>query len=198
MVDASGYVVMDVETNGLDEERDDLLSISVYVPDEGRTYDRFLPLEMQAALSPDATRVNGISEEDLAGREPLSQAEVDELLEGWHMGERVVLTFSGTGFDERFLKRYMERHGLSGFARMRFLDIKSLVCRFGERGPRASKDNLCHAFGIGGVRETHTSANDCLLEWRLFQAMGGLPVVVAGDVVYRCERVGELPHPAVR
>ena len=35
MVDASGYVVMDVETNGLDVEADDLLSVSVYVPDEG-------------------------------------------------------------------------------------------------------------------------------------------------------------------
>jgi DNA polymerase III epsilon subunit-like protein len=198
MVDPSDYVVLDVETNGLDEERDDLLSISVYVPDEGRTYDRFLPLERQAKLSPDAARVNGITEEDLAGREPLSQVEVDELLEGWHVGERTVLTFSGSGFDERFLRSYMESHGLTGYSQVKFLDIKSMVCRLGEGHSRASKDNLCRAFGISGVSEIHTSANDCLLEWRLFEAMDGLPVVVAGDVVYCCERVGELPHPAVR
>lgn len=198
MVEPSEYVVLDVETNGLDEERDDLLSISVYVPDEGRTYDRFLPLEMNSVLDRDATRVNGITESDLAGKEPLSQSEVNELLDEWHMGERTVLTFSGTGFDERFIGRYMESHGLIGFEKMRFLDIRTLVCIVDKGRSGASKDRLCRAFGIDGVRDTHTSANDCLLEWRLFEAMGGNPVLVADGVVYRCERAGEMPHPSVR
>lgn len=40
------YVVLDVETNGLKSKEDDLLSISIYKPDDGRTYDRFLPLDL--------------------------------------------------------------------------------------------------------------------------------------------------------
>jgi DNA polymerase III epsilon subunit-like protein len=192
MVDPSEYVVLDVETNGLDAEGDDLLSISVYVPDEGRTYDRFLPLERNAALDPEATRVNGITDELLAGREPLTQAEVDELLDGWHMGDRTVLTFSGNGFDERFLRRYMEDHGLEGCERMRFLDIRSLVWRVGDARGRASKDNLCRALGIDGVRDTHTSANDCLLEWKLFQAMGGEGLLLVGSEVYTISHAGSL------
>ena len=40
------YVVLDVETNGLSSLRDDLLSISIYKPDDGELYDRFLPLEL--------------------------------------------------------------------------------------------------------------------------------------------------------
>lgn len=35
------YVVLDVETNGLSSLRDDLLSISIYKPDDGKMYDRF-------------------------------------------------------------------------------------------------------------------------------------------------------------
>lgn len=192
MVDPSEYVVLDVETNGLDERWDDLLSISVYVPNEGRSYDRFLPLEMNAALDPGATRVNGITQADLAGKGPLSQAEVDDLLEGWHLGDRTVLTFSGTAFDERFLRCYMERHGLAGFGRMRFLDIKSRVHRIGGGGARASKDNLCRALGIDGVRDMHTSANDCLLEWRLFEAMGGEGLLLVGSEVYTISHAGSL------
>ena len=33
MIDSSKFVVLDVETNGLSSERDDLLSISIYKPD---------------------------------------------------------------------------------------------------------------------------------------------------------------------
>lgn len=39
------YVVLDVETNGLHSEQDDLLSISIFHPDFNEYYDRLLPLE---------------------------------------------------------------------------------------------------------------------------------------------------------
>ena len=35
------YVVLDVETNGLRSKEHDLLSISVYKPDDGKEYNRF-------------------------------------------------------------------------------------------------------------------------------------------------------------
>ena len=41
-INAKDYVVLDVETNGLSSLRDDLLSISIYKPDDKKTYDRFL------------------------------------------------------------------------------------------------------------------------------------------------------------
>lgn len=45
-VNANDYVVLDVETNGLSSIRDDLLSISIFKPDDNKIYDRFLPLEL--------------------------------------------------------------------------------------------------------------------------------------------------------
>ena len=45
MIDSSKYVVLDVETNGLSSENDDLLSISIYKPDDQKIFNKFLPLE---------------------------------------------------------------------------------------------------------------------------------------------------------
>ena len=65
------YVVLDVETNGLSSLRDDLLSISIYKPDDGELYDRFLPLELAKKVF--TTHINGITKNDLKGAIPLEQ-----------------------------------------------------------------------------------------------------------------------------
>ena len=38
-IDSKKYVVLDVETNGLSSLENDLLSISLYKPDDGKSYD---------------------------------------------------------------------------------------------------------------------------------------------------------------
>ena len=40
--DPTKYVVFDVETNGLKSKECDLLSISIYKPDDGKEYNKFL------------------------------------------------------------------------------------------------------------------------------------------------------------
>ena len=57
------YVVLDVETNGLSSIKDDLLSISIYKPDDGKIYDRFLPLELSDEV--ETTYINGITKDML-------------------------------------------------------------------------------------------------------------------------------------
>lgn len=74
-VDATKYVVLDVETNGLSAIRDDLLSISIYKPDTEEIYDRLMPLELNDEVK--TTSINGIKTEDLDGLRPLTQEEVN-------------------------------------------------------------------------------------------------------------------------
>lgn len=62
-INAKDYVVLDVETNGLSSLRDDLLSISIYKPDDKKTYDRFLPLELSNNL--ETIYINGITKKML-------------------------------------------------------------------------------------------------------------------------------------
>lgn len=199
MIDPRDYLVLDIETNGLKAERDDLLSISIYKPDDGKIYNRFLPLEKQNKLNPEATEVNGIKSRDLHGKKPLSQKEVDSLFEKFNIYERTVLTFggsngvSGRGFDERFLAQYFEDHGLTGFDKLCFLDFRKMIHAGGDRSFPVTKDNLCRAFGIGGVSDMHTSKNDCLLEWKLFKAMDGHHLLVTKGNVFKLNRDYVIP-----
>ena len=185
MVNPADYLVLDVETNGLNAAEDDLLSISIYKPDDGRMYDRLLPLEKQTKLNKDAARVHGITKRDLRGKKPLNQEELSLLINEFEMDKRMILTYGGKRFDERFVRQYLQDHDLVGLEDAVFLDFKTMVHSSGDRFYPASKDNLCIAFGIEGVREVHTSANDCLLEWQLFERMDGHHLLVTEANVFK-------------
>ena len=138
-VDPTKYVVLDVETNGLSSIRDDLLSISIYKPDTGESYNRFLPLELNAAVV--TTAINGIKTKDLKGLLPLTQAEVDEIIRVFELRERTILTYGG--IDEKFIVKYFQRHHLQGVDYFAFYNFKHEIIssRFSEGN--ITKDNLC-------------------------------------------------------
>lgn len=184
MVDRTKYVVLDIETNGL-YVRDDILSISIYKPDDGASYSRFLPLEQARALNPEACRVNGITMADLEGAQPLTQTDVDEIIETFELDRRQVLTYGE--FDKRMLKHYFLRKGLYGFDRIDFFNFKKKIIssRFAQwDGINISKDNMCRLYGIEGVEDVHTSLNDCVLEWKLFERMDGKWLFVTENKVF--------------
>lgn len=51
-------------------------------------------------------------------------------------------------------------------------------------GGNITKDNLCRLYGIDNIQEIHTGANDCLLEWELFQKLDGNKLLITHDRVY--------------
>lgn len=59
MIEPKKYVVLDVETNGLSSLKKDLLSLSIYKPDDGKYYDRFFPLELNDSVM--TSEINGIN-----------------------------------------------------------------------------------------------------------------------------------------
>jgi DNA polymerase III epsilon subunit-like protein len=184
MVDSTKYVVLDIETNGL-YVRDDILSISIYKPDDGTSYSRFLPLELASRLNPEASSINGITMADLDGAQPLTQADVDEIIETFELDRRQVLTYGE--FDKRMLKHYFLRKGLRGFERFDFFNFKERIIssRFAMwDGINISKDNMCRLYGIDGVEDVHTSLNDCVLEWKLFERMDGKWLFVTENKVF--------------
>lgn len=166
---AKKYVVLDVETNGLSSRMDDLLSISIYKPDDGLTYNRFLPLELDGNVY--TTNINGIRKKDLKGKKPLSQEEVDGLFLRFELSTRTILHYGS--IDERFIKAYFIRHKLSGLEKMSFFNYKRLICSSPFSNEIITKDNLCNMYGIDGVQEVHSGLNDCCLEWKLFERIGG-------------------------
>ena len=69
--------------------------------------------------------------------------------------------------------------------KLHFFDFKRLIHSGRSTSFPVTKDNLCRAFGIGGVSSTHTSKNDCMLEWKLFEAMDGQHLLVTEGNVFK-------------
>ena len=180
------YIVFDVETNGTRKSNDDLLSLSIYDPTTGICYNRFFPLDLQPLVL--TTYINGITDEMLNELLHWNQDEVDSLIEYFDLKNKTLLSYSGGKglFDSSFLINYCKRHKLSGFEDLKYENIKSLipetVCA--SEG-QLSKDNLCKILGIDGVFEQHTSYNDCLLEWKLFEQLKNEKIVFADNKIYK-------------
>lgn len=133
-------------------------------------YNRFFPLDLQPVVL--TGFVNGITDEFLEDKTHLTQEELDQIISYFHLDESIILSYSGGQgtFDQSFLKNYCDRHDLNGIDNLQFRNIKNLIpeAPFGSSG-RLTKDNLCRLFKIDGVEEMHSSMNDCVLEWKLFE-----------------------------
>lgn len=179
-VDKSKYVVLDVETNGLSSLKHDLLSISIYKPDDKKEYNRFLPLELNDYV--ETTYINGIMADDLEDKMPLTQAEFDNLLNVFELEKRTILVFGS--IDEKFMKNYMKRKSLKGFEKLTFYNFKHDIISSSFSSGDISKDNLCMMYGIDGIRKVHSGINDCILEWKLFERMNNKKLIVLYNGVY--------------
>lgn len=179
MIDSKKYVVLDVETNGLSSIRDDLLSISIYKPDDKKTYDRYLPLELNDRVK--TTWINGITEEILEDKESLTQKEFDNLINEFELDKRIILTYGN--IDEKFIKKYLLRKKIHGFEKLTFYNFKHDIISSGFSEGNITKDNLCAIYHIENINKVHTGLNDCILEWELFRKMNGNKLIIIGNSV---------------
>lgn len=178
---ANKYVVLDLETNGLRFSNDDLLSLTIFDPEKGEAYNRFLPLELQPVVL--TKYINGIDDEMLVDKLPLSQQEFYDIVDYFNLKNRTILTYSGGNFDEKFLCNYLKRHKILGADILRFENIKDLIVSNAQGA--MSKDNLCKVFNIDGITETHSGLNDCILEWKLFEKIYGEQLLIINNNMYK-------------
>ena len=179
-IDINKYVVLDVETNGLNSTYDDLLSISIYDPSTNKMYNRFLPLELNKYVF--TTDINGITDEMLDDKEPITQKEFDKLIDDFKLHEKTILTYGR--IDKTFINAYCKRHKISGVDKMNFYNFKHQIIASSFSSGNVTKDNLCRIFGIDNVQDVHSGANDCLLEWELFKKLNNNFLIVTGTNVF--------------
>ena len=188
-VNPKNYVVLDLETNGLRSKGDDILSLAIYKPDDGKSLERYLPLELNQTVK--TTRINGIQEKDLVNAIPLTQKEFNEIVDGFELATRVILIYAGgRGFDDKFLREYLKRKRIIGFEKLCFYNFKKQIISSHYTRGSISKDNLCEMFGISDVKKVHSGINDCRLEWELFKKLDGYYYLVTNGGI--CENVFRL------
>ena len=179
-IDKSKYVVLDVETNGLSSISCDLLSISIYSPDNQKVYNRFLPLELNDCVL--TTGINGITEEMLLNKPAMNQEEFNELIKDFDLENRAILHYGA--IDEKFIKNYLKRKRIKGFEKLTFYNIKHNIISSKFSEGNITKDNLCELYSIENVTKVHSGINDCFLEWKLFEKMNDNKLLVTGNDVY--------------
>lgn len=180
------YVVFDVESNGLDYKKDDLLSFALYDPTTGLCYERYLPLNLQPVVL--TGFVNGLDEELLREQTHMSQEEFNFLVEKFDLNNKIILFFGGLNksFDQKFLEAYLTQRGIKGFENFKYENIKAQIPPGSkEIKNNLNKDNLCKFFDIEGVSLTHNAVNDCILEWKLFEKLKEFPILKVGDLFYK-------------
>lgn len=180
---AKKFVVLDVETNGPRTKQDDLLSVSIYDPYTGVVYNRFLPLEMQPMIL--TTHINGITEEMIEEQTHITQEEFNEVVNTFNLYHRTILCYGGRKipFDESFLRNYLSRRKIR-IPNLVFEDIKHRFEILSHERGALKKDNVCRALGITGITDTHSSFNDCILEWQMFEKIYNKKLVFIGDEIY--------------
>lgn len=180
---AKKYVVLDVETNGTRSRKDDLLSISIYDPFNGLIYNRFLPLEMQPFVV--TTFINGITDSLIENKTHLSQEEFDDVVKRFNLTNRTILCFGGgkKPFDESFLKNYLKRQKIKS-PKLLFENMKKHFNIISRKLGVGKKDNICRALGITGVSDIHTSYNDCILEWKMFEKVYNKELMFIDNNIY--------------
>lgn len=160
------YVILDIETTGLDPVIDDIIQICIYENENHYTL-RYLPLEKRESNI--AYKHNHIEDDLLQNQSPISQAEVDRLIEKFDLENKTVLIWTGKNyFDQMFLESYFYEHNLKGLEKIKFYngaDLLDLVN--GYTGSRA-KDEIAEIYQID-TTNAHNALNDCRIESEIIE-----------------------------
>lgn len=181
-------VVVDTETGGLDDREHSILSLGAVIwTEDGSLSEPFHMFiqEEKMVTTPEALRVNGITETELSLG--MSPSYVILLFEEWlhNNGLYSKQTLGGhniAGFDMGFLKRLYKLAGKRLPFDYHVQDTMSLALALRFAGmlnvPNVKLDTLCAHFGITireeGTSGRHNSAEDAVATAKLFTELLGL------------------------
>lgn len=154
------FVLLDLETTGLDLERSEIIEIGAVAVSDMKICDEFnILVKPNARISDEITALTGITNEMLADAED-SKAAIKKLKQ--FIGDKPVAAHNGCGFDFYLLKRY----GCSLNEAYDSMDFSFFVLPLNESH---SIDNLSKQFGLGD--EKHRALEDCKLQLQIIRKL---------------------------
>lgn len=158
------YVAVDLETTGLDVDKDQIIQIAAVKVEDGRISDKYIAfVQPETSIPAGITEITGITNE-LVAKEGISLVSALtgflEFIAGFPMVSH------NSAFDESFLKAATSRCGLSPFANQ-CIDTLALSKR-AVRGIRNYKLTTLAAHFSLPFEEPHRGENDCMLTHLLY------------------------------
>ena len=168
-LNAQHYIVLDIETTGLNPLLDDIIQICIY-DNDSHYYVKNLPLIKRDKNF--AYDINKIPDETLIQAKSLTQDDVDSLFEQFSLMETPIVIWTGKNhFDRLFLEIYFLEHNLSGMENLIFYNGKTYIDNIdGLTFVDFSKDNIAKIYGLD-IHNAHNALTDCRLEKAIIQEL---------------------------
>ena len=185
-------VALDLETTGLDPQRDAIIEIGAVRMRDGQLIDEYSQLVNPGVPLPrEITDITGIRPEQLVGQPPIKQVLPDFV--------RFVANAPVIGHNVNFDMDFLARQGvLQGNLR---LDTAELAAVLLPRASRYSLGNLAAETGIE-LRQAHRALDDARatagLYWNLWRKALQLPVATLNDIVSAAAGLGWSAEPVFR
>ena len=168
------YAVIDIETTGLDPDRDAIFEVAVIVGEVGRR-----PLVYTASLPIDETHLSGrpleIYRAHAAKRPPRRTAhDVAEAVARLTAG--AVVVGNNPAFDRRFLDRLLQSQGVTPTWHYQLDDVEARAAQHLNAGPPPWRsEDLSRGLGVDPSDfDRHSAAGDARWSLRQYERLTGL------------------------
>ncbi|MGC9522504.1 MAG: helicase C-terminal domain-containing protein [Anaerolineae bacterium] len=179
------YVAVDLETTGLDPDRDAIIEIGALRFDEERALERFSSfVNPGRSIPPFVTELTGITNEHVAGAP--GAAEATRELEAF-VGQDLVV-----GHSVRFDLAFLRRHGV--LQRNPAIDTFEMAGIVVPHASRYSLANLVRELGLDLSEQTHRALDDAVMTRALFDALMARAMQLAPETLREIVRLGRQVH----
>lgn len=158
-------IYYDTETTGVKAEKDRVIEIAAYDPEQDRTFEAFVNPGMP--IPPDATAIHNITDEMVADAPDFSVVGTQfiEFCEG----DTVLIAHNNDGFDVHFLRAEYKRNNVQ-MPNWNFLDSLKWARRYRSDLPRHTLQFLREIYGIE-ANNAHRALDDVVVLHKVFQCM---------------------------
>lgn len=167
---SSGYVVVDIETTGLDYERDRIIEVGLLRIEQEQISDQLQCFVQSEKKIPEAvTRLTGITDE-IIKKQGLSEDMAFEKIREF-VGNDLVVGYH-VQFDMNFIQRMGERTGKNIIIK-KTRDVLQLVRRKVDDLENFRLETVAAYFSLD-VGTTHRALEDCILTYRIYTELNKL------------------------